>query len=301
LKRAVFIHSFHSQVAATVKKIKEQLDSIFSLDSHLDCNFIVNDIVSSYPKAIRLAALRTSAHTMIMQSFQDGIRSNLFRMDRPRMFVAVPKLAFEDQVRYLRSILAVQEFSSPTSGEIRRRLSMVVSDILGIKMYLSPPRKLVTLVERNCLEKWLLDIDIDYVTEMQGECYSPAQTKNPNDLGKLDDVKEIIRIWQPSFITISETTVSAIHDKKSEFSQFLAFLKNRSYNIKYANLLPSDNEANSSIAACLKVSENVQRKLLHRYGKELELISPEAQLREYSREIKKFFSKNHIKMEREGL
>lgn len=89
----------------------------------------------------------------------------------------------------------------------------------------------------------LLDLDVDYLYELQTECYTPLKNAQPGELGWIGRVLRLIRKVKPSLITVSEAKVAAIRDPKSNFAKFVNKLRGMEYNVEYTDIFANDEEA----------------------------------------------------------
>jgi len=247
MERCALIHSFHSQVNRTLARLQDEPDVILALDSHMDTCMGTKELFDLMPEGVRLAALRASAHTMIRRTLGDfpilleseGLSSDFI----PEMMLAVPKVSFRlysyDLTGKVQQIVPYQEFEDP-----EEYVKHITSDLLGIEIYTCPPKKLLYFV-KILRGTWysLLDLDVDYLREMQDECYTPLRGAKPNQLGSMIEVMKLIRKTKPNLITISEAKVSAIQNRESNFSKFVNALKRLRYRIEYVEVFQHDDEA----------------------------------------------------------
>ena len=96
-------------------------------------------------------------------------------------------------------------------------------------------------------KRTLLDLDVDYLYELQAECYTPLKNAQPSELGQMKRVHRLIRKAKPSLITISEAKVAAIRDPESNFSKFVNKLRAMGYEVEYTGIFTSDEEAEESL------------------------------------------------------
>lgn len=272
LKEAV-VTSFHSQVPFSLSKIDYYPEAIVSFDAHLDVYFGTKEILDLIPKDLRLAALRASSHTMLRRTFgelplllkADGVSAELI----PEMFLVTPEISLDThifemieslQVAFASGSLPIEQFENP-----KEWFPDSLSKIWGIKLFISPPKRLLDLI--NCLREvdFLLDLDIDYLYEMQNECYTPLKKAKPSDLGKTEQILKFVRKTKPSVITISEPKVSTIRNSSSNFSMFVKRLKNLGYAIKHNKIFPNDEYAISLIKAYEDFYQNVQKPLFKKH------------------------------------
>ena len=138
-----------------------------------------------------------------------------------------------------------------------------LAESMGIEVYRSPPRALQSLVRRmERTRSWLLDVDVDYMQEMQKECYTRIFNPGPGVLQSMSRVLEFIRRSMPETITISEAKVSAIRDPNSAFSTFIEGLKASGYEIEERGVFASDAEVVRAISVCKEFYRTVSRRLM---------------------------------------
>lgn len=136
---------------------------------------------------------------------------------------------------------------APALGHIARALIKTYKESMGIRFYLSPPRKLSEL-RRRLLDDVIFDIDVDYFTEMQAECYSPQGNVGPSDLPSITEMMHLIKKVNPKLITISEETVESREKCNSSFNGFLEWLKKRGYSVEFSHVFATDAEARQALA-----------------------------------------------------
>ena len=137
-----------------------------------------------------------------------------------------------------------------------------LAETMGIEVYPSPPRTLRGLVRRLEETRWLLDVDVDYMQEMQKECYTQIINPAPGVLQSMARVIEYIQKSRPETITISEAKVAAIRDSESNFSAFIGALKAAGYQIEERGIFASDAEVVRAIAVCKEFYRTVSRRLM---------------------------------------
>lgn len=263
LNKRVLVHSIHSQVTYTLEKLQAPLDLIISLDSHLDTQLGGDHEV--YPEDLKLASERTSVHTVFRRLY--GELPLLRDQAGPEqgstdIVIAIPAVMLETHVEMQRRILQ-GNFGHPDEDPIDFYASFL-RRFLGVEVYASPPGSLMGLTGRiRGAKDWLLDIDVDYMHEMQGECYSPI-TKGVK-MGQLQRAAHVLNFIQrssPRTITISEARVKALRDPRSNFSDFLTKLRAFGYTIEETDMLSEDAAIERQIKDCADFYLEVSRGLL---------------------------------------
>jgi hypothetical protein len=256
------IHSIHSQVPETVAGLGRRFDAIVSMDSHLDVSLGGDHGV--YPRDLRIIAGRTGAHAALRQitGGLPGLRGPRPKGDAPGLMVVIPEAmlarhAMDIESRLPRS-LRVSDRQESVSSAVG-----FLAETLGIEVYRSPPRTLQGLVHRmGRAGSWLLDVDVDYMQEMQKEVYTRIINPGPGVLQSTSRVVEFIRKSRPEVITISEAKVRAIRDSKSNFSAFIEELRGAGYQIEECGVYEDDDEVVKGISVCKEFYRTVSTKLI---------------------------------------
>src|SRR6266849_5466771 len=222
------IHSIHSQVPGTVSELGGRLQAIISMDSHLDVS--LGGDGSIYPGVLRTIVGRTSAHSVLRHT--TGVS---------KVVVVVPEAMLARHAMDIESKLPRSLRVSDLEESISSSVDFL-AETMGIEVYPSPPRALMGLVRRVKNTQWLLDVDVDYMQEMQKECYTRIINPAPGVLQSMSRVVEFIRKSRPETITISEAKVAAVRDPKSNFSAFIAELKAAGYQIDERGIFANDAE-----------------------------------------------------------
>ncbi len=256
------IHSIHSQVPVTVSELGQRFDAIVSMDSHLDVSLGGDD--SIYPRDLRIIAARTGAHSALRH-----ITGGLSALGEPQPEGGAPAvIAVVPEAMLARHAMDV-ESKLPRSLRVSDQKESIASAVdflaetMGIEVYASPPRSLQPLVRRmERTRSWLLDVDVDYMQEMQKECYTRIINPAPGVLQSMSHVVEFIRKSKPETITISEAKVRAIRDPKSAFSTFIEGLKAEGYHIEERGVYATDAEVVRAISVCKEFYRTVSRRLM---------------------------------------
>lgn len=276
MDRYAIIHSFHSQVYQTLADF--EFDFIFSLDSHLDTQMGFTDHLDLIPEDVQLAALRASAHTLIRRALgelpilleAEELPNNL----HPDMILAIPQVSLDTDI--FEKMSMVHESLKNTEANFYRFRKhkefwlKYLKKFWGIKIYLSPPNNLLKFVKKiNKADYALIDLDVDYIYELQNECYSPFKIAQPNQLGKIQKVISLIRKTKPTLITISEAKVKAMKNIKSKFSWFIKQLKILGYKIEYEQIFDDDKEAEQLLSIHKEYYEKIQKPLMKKHFADL--------------------------------
>jgi hypothetical protein len=256
------IHSIHSQVPETISRLGLRLDAIVSMDSHLDVSLGGDD--SIYPEELRIIAARTGAHSAL-RNITGGLSAlggSKPAGDAPEVIAVVPEAmlarhAMDVESKLPRSLrVSDQEESVASAVDFLART-------MGIEVYPSPPKALQGLVPRmRRVGSWLLDVDVDYMQEMQRECYTRIIDPAPGVLQSVSRVLDFIRKSRPETITISEAKVAAIRDGRSAFSAFVDELRARGYEVEERGVYASDAEVVTGISVCKEFYRTVSRRLM---------------------------------------
>lgn len=247
------IDSIHSQVPGSIAGLNRRFDLVVSLDSHLDVSLGGDDRL--YPESLRMIARRTGAHTAIRE-----ITGGLV--------VAIPE-------RMLARHAADIESKLPPGLRVVNGAESVLSvvDFLqnerGIEIFQSPPRDLRELSRKVRGESWLLDIDVDYIQEMQDECYTRIIRPHPGVLQSMASVVDLARRSRPEAITLSEAKLAAIESRDSSFSKLLAELKDIGYKVERGHLAASDAEIVEGISVCNEFYRAVSKPLMLKHEGEM--------------------------------
>lgn len=218
-----FVHSIHSQVSDTVKKLNKDFDLIISMDAHLDNYLGLNSDI--YPDELKQIAARSTAHTMLRHTHQGD-----FIIVIPEGMAKSITLNF---IQLARSRGIYVEFS--------KKYIKSLEQMYDIEIYLSPPNILKRLISKTKrYNSFLLDIDYDYIYEAQKECYTSIHNAVTGELQSMDHVIKFIKKIKPDYITISEAKLSAIQNSNSIFNSFLVKIRKIGYKVEISELAESD-------------------------------------------------------------
>ncbi|MDA4117927.1 MAG: hypothetical protein OK455_06240 [Thaumarchaeota archaeon] len=252
------IHSIHSQVPLTIAEEGLRFGTIISMDSHLDVWLGRDEAV--YPEKLRIIVARTGTHAAFRHMTGGSPKftgTTAPSEAQPRVVVVIPKAMVARHAMDVESRLPKSLRVHDQDESIRSSLEFLESD-MGIEVFQSPPTSLLGLVRRTkSAGSWLLDVDVDYMHEMQGECYTRIYNPAPGVLQTMNKVVDFIEKSKPKIITISEAKVSAIRDKKSRFSSFIEKLKAAGYTVEERGIFPSDEEVTKGISTCREFYRSV--------------------------------------------
>ena len=257
-------------------------DLIVAFDSHIDWFWGVKDIIESMPKQIRLVAGRASAHTLIRRAVGDlpmvlmaeGLSVDLL----PEMILVIPRISLHHHILEYSEWIGVKDPLKSFLGYL--------SKFVGIKVFTSPPKNVMKLKDMlRESEHSVLDLDVDYLQELQTECYTPIEHAQPGQLGMVPQMLRFIRKTKPEIITMSEAKVTAMREPKSNFSRFIGHLKNMGYKISRKTIFDNDEEAERLIKIYQEFYEGVQKPLERKRRMEPDYFSKEA-FERYHKELK---------------
>jgi hypothetical protein len=263
------IHSIHSQVPETVAEIGDNIDTIVSMDSHLDVSLGGDDTI--YPESLRVIVGRTAAHSAL-RHITGGLPALKGRKSNgvaPGLIVVIPEAMLARHAMDIESRLPPSLRVSDPRESIASAVDFL-TDTLGIEVYPSPPKALQGLVQRmDKTKSWLLDVDVDYMREMQKEVYTRIINPAPGVLQSMSRVVEFIRNSRPQVITISEAKVEAIQDPRSNFSHFIEELKDAGYEIEERGIYGDDKEVVKGISVCKEFYRTVSTRLMQEHMNEM--------------------------------
>ena len=285
------MNSFHS---SSINYISEYFpDTVVSLDSHLDTFFFgmttkLLNAIDKMPSKIKDAILRPSAHALIRRIMPDI-----------EIFLAIPwSSIWSDSVGkygHALKVFGLEEGNSSAKDAVKFQ-KMFIKKILKMELCISPPTNLKVLADNVKTRNLVIDIDVDYMTEFQGECYTPAPRLEIEDtevtkLSSIDKVIKFIRLAKPELITVSEMKLESLRKTNSAADRFLKRIKAIRYKVEYGNLVSSDNEAYSLIKAHKDFTENKMNKIQQRYfGRDENMLKfVEEEEEEIAKALKEYF------------
>jgi len=256
------IHNIHSQVPETVSGLGLRFDTIISMDSHLDVSLGGDDRI--YPKDLRIIVGRTGAHSALrhITGGLSALKGPNRKIGAPELTVVIPEAMLARHAMDVESRLPKSLRVSDQEESISSAVDFL-SKTMGIEVYRSPPEPLHGLVRRVDKSKsWLLDVDVDYMQEMQDEVYTRIINPAPGVLQPMARVVDFIRKSRPEIITISEAKVKAIRDSKSNFSSFIEEIRAIGYSIEERGIYADDAQVVKAISVCREFYEKVSTKLM---------------------------------------
>lgn len=250
--------------------IDEEPKSIISFDSHLYIYFsggpkFLTELLN-IPFPLGEAFLRTNVHAILKRALRDV-----------PLFLVVPETCFINHAHSM-----VENAKKISGAEMTFQSYLDYADhyirkMLGIRLFLSPPKNIKYLYED--VSKHSTVVDVDYMQEFQNVCYSKApqlmlDSDEVTRLGTLNEVIKTINKVRPQLVLISEVRLDQITDLKPPLKQLVEFLRNQGYLIEKGELVDSDKTAFQSI----KLSEEFTNEILPSIQKKrlLEKISLES-------------------------
>lgn len=285
------MNSFHS---SSLDYIFEYFpDTVVSLDAHLDTFFFgmtnrLLDAVEKMPAKIRDAILRPSTHALMRRIMPDI-----------EIFLAIPwSSIWSDSVgksKHAMKVFGLEagKLAPKDAVEFQKKF---IKEILKMELCISPPSNLKVLASDVKARDLVVDIDVDYMTEFQGACYTPAprleiEGTEVTKLSSIDKVIKFIRLVKPQSITVSEIKLESLRKTHSVADMFLKRLKAIRYKVEYGNLVSSDEEAYRLIKAhedfVDKRLKRIQQKYFVRDEKTLKSVEEEED--EMSKALKEYF------------
>lgn len=249
----VIIDSIHSQVPGSIAGLSRGFDLVVSLDSHLDVSLGGDDSV--YPEELRMIARRTGAHSAIREL-------------TGHLVVAIPERMLAKHAADIESKLPARLRVADGAESVASVVEFLRSE-RGIEIFQSPPRDLRGLASKVKKGSWLLDIDVDYMQEMQDECYTRIIRPQPGVLQSMDRVLDLVRRSRPEVITLSEAKLSAIQSPNSSFSKLITGLNDIGYKVERGHLVASDTEIVKGISVCNEFYRVVSKPLMLKHEGEM--------------------------------
>ena len=262
------------------------------MDSHLDVSLGGDNRI--YPKNLQIIVARTGAHAAFrhMTGGLSALRASEAKKEPlPKVIVAVSKVMLAKHALDVESKLPFSLRVSDREESIRSCLDFL-GRTMGIGVYQSPPESLQKLARRiSKAESWLLDIDVDYVHEMQRECYTRIFNPGLGVLQSMTHVMDFIERSKPEVITLSEARVSAIRDARSNFSTFMKKLRRMGYQIEEGDIFASDVDVIKGIAVCREFYRTVSNGIMIDHLDEMMRGDLDGFRREEEMAAKEFFRK----------
>jgi len=237
--KKVIISSFHSGSYFALTKLDYSPDVILSFDSHLDFGVGGVEFLNKFPKlkkkdGLKYTYTRNAVHLLMKKWFEGLSEFVIFHSeDAMKDTATISDILFKEKVgRGFRQY--------PIQKRIEQ-LKDVHKKVWGVQIVESPPTNLLEFTDFD--GNVLIDIDIDYFSDMQTECYSYEITKSLINGGKSDDVLLLIEKIKPELITISEVKTSALGNESSKINFFLKRLEGMGYEIERFFVFNTDEEA----------------------------------------------------------
>jgi len=197
-------------------------NTVLSFDSHIDANLGGFRILETIErnKILECVLTRAATHFMMAKEFSNVI-------------VAIPEIALKFDASITDEMIreSLVGFRKEGIEKTIVRKKEILKKLCGLKIIESPPKKPLEFSEL-LTEDCVIDIDIDYFTDMQSECYTRAVEQKNAELGKVEDVLKLIEKIKPEVITISEMKVSVLEDPNSKTRFFLKKLEDIEYKIE---------------------------------------------------------------------
>lgn len=285
LSKTVYVHTFHSQVPETLINLDIDPDVIFSFDTHLDLQIGIKEHLDAIPESYRTIALRVNAHTDIRRAFGEipffvSLEERDYLENCP-LFLIVPQIGFETDIASLRqnvestheggefysSLINVTKKTFNAQKKIRKSF---LKGMFDINIFESPPKNLGKFIDKiNPRHESIWDIDVDYISDFQDECYTPLKNAERTLLGNLNRVLKAIRKYSPEVITISEAKNSVINRSSSKFFKFIKKIKKLDYEVNYKNVIDkTDKELFNLMEKYKKYVLNIKEPLQIKYSYE---------------------------------
>lgn len=278
MEQTVIVNSFHSQVGETLAKFlnKNNIESdvVVCLDSHIDDHMGTKESAELMPKNVSLAAYRGSAHTWIRRAtgelpwiLKAENREDEIEWMAP-MYLVIPQTMINTHVAYHQNLItgssSTEIIPTPEFFQQKKTYLDYSKEFMGFNIIGSPPKNLLNIVDNLRTDFAILDIDVDYMHEMQNECYTPVNKAKPGDLGWMEQVIRLIKKTKPRLITISEAKVAAIKNPASNYSKFISRLNGMGYKVEYEQIFASDEEAEDAMNKYQEFFEKVQLPIMRK-------------------------------------
>ncbi len=253
MTKTAIVHSLHSQVAGTLWALDREFDLIVSMDSHLDTSLAGDADV--YPKELEVYMRRTGIHMAFREMFGGipFVRKKVETEEAAQVIIAISESMFAKHALDINELLtvAVPEARNSLDKNPLEYYADFLARYFGVGIYLSPPNSLMGLLPFvRVSDNWLLDIDVDYMQDMQNEAYTSIRNAESGQLQRMTHVLNFIRRAQPELITLSEAKAAAIRNPRSNFSTFLSKLRSGGYRVEEAHILEDDEETLRRIKDC---------------------------------------------------
>lgn len=227
------------------------MDAIVSFDSHIDDMLlgIRGAIVDALEDdTVMLHGFqRAAAHIVFSLFFSNvGIYPQVFRKYKVKsvpIFLINPRSCIESHFVHKQMLIRAEyddqipeQYANIFGKSVEKGISKtieVTTNLMGIRIIPSPPADPIVKIRKALgnSKAPVFDIDVDYFTAMQEECFTPRTVKGKtvDDLGSLERVLKFIKKVKPPLITMSEAKMKALEDPNSKTSYLLDSLKNMGY------------------------------------------------------------------------
>ena len=240
MKNKVIVSSFHTCSVYGLENTEYDIDNIVSLDSHIDTSFlglresVVNAMKNNW--SIKYTAGRAGAHALFTQ---------IFGLIEP-LTIIIPKVCLETYVATLQNYFITQ--AQEWEGNIVDEYVNMTKDMFNIQLVTCPNKDPLAEIKKIGYDSIdVLDIDVDYFSSMQSECYTPMKKAIPSDLGNLTRCLKIIKKVKPKTITLSEATIDALNNPNSNTNLLLKKLENLGYERENFFLFNDDKTAKENL------------------------------------------------------
>ena len=174
MRGKVIVSSFHS---SSVDYIEDHdPDVIISLDSHPDTFLFgltgkLMEVAERMPKKLRDAVLRPSTHALMRRRMPDA---EIFFVTPLTCLISNTLGLYQRADKILGYHEIIDESVEITPRHATEIQKLFIEKVLKMKLYTSPPNSLKKLVDEVRGQSVVIDIDVDYMADGQGECYTMA-------------------------------------------------------------------------------------------------------------------------------
>ena len=187
---------------------------------HLDYNFDMNEL--------------KSAKKIVLQTHPDKSK--------------LPKEYFLFYSKAYKMLYYVYEFRLKSKKNEHDEYVNMTKDMFNIQLVTCPNKDPLAEIKKIGYDSIdVLDIDVDYFSAMQSECYTPMKKTIPSDLGNLTRCLKIIKKVKPKTITLSEATIDALNNPNSNTNLLLKKLENLGYERENFFLFDDDKTAKENL------------------------------------------------------
>ena len=240
MKNKVIVSSFHTCSVYGLENTEHDIDNIVSLDSHIDTSIlglresVVNAMKDDW--SIKYTAGRAGAHAFFTKVF------DLFEP----LTLIIPEKSLETYVVATQNHL--DSLGIESSENIVEDYVNLQKEMFNIQLVTCPNKDPLAEIKKIGYDSIdVLDIDVDYFSAMQSECYTPMKKTIPSDLGNLTRCLKIIKKVKPKTITLSEATIDALNNPNSNTNLLLKKLENLGYERENFFLFDDDKTAKENL------------------------------------------------------